>query len=99
MWGKFFKAVKNGEYKVSAMTWATVVGAVVYSIWPLDLIADVIPVAGLLDDLGLWGVVVMFATREKNKFEVEYKARGSFAGGRSSTSSSEEYIDVTVVDD
>jgi len=74
MWWKFFQAVRSGEYKLSPMTWLTAVGAVLYTIWPVDLIPDwIFGPLGFVDDLGLWGVFVMLATREKNQWEVQFK--------------------------
>jgi uncharacterized membrane protein YkvA (DUF1232 family) len=39
-------------------TCVLVVLAIVYTISPIDLIPDIIPVLGLADDLSLWGWVI-----------------------------------------
>ena len=72
MWWQFFQAVRRGEHRLSPMTWIPAIGAVIYTISPVDLIPEILfgPI-GLVDDLGLWGVVLMLATREKNAWEVE----------------------------
>lgn len=46
--------------------WRKLVGAagVLYAIWPLDLIPDVIPLVGWLDDLGVLSVATWFVVRE-----------------------------------
>ncbi len=70
MWWKFFKAVRRGEHKVSGVTKLTAFAALIYTIVPVDLIPEIVfgPL-GFVDDLGMWGVVVMLATREKNAWE------------------------------
>ncbi len=72
MWWKFFTAVRTGQYKLAPMTWLAFAGTIVYTLWPLDFIPDFIlgPV-GLIDDLGMWGVMAMLATREKQKWEAQ----------------------------
>lgn len=70
MWWKFFQAVRRGEYRLSPMTWLTAIGAAIYTIMPVDLIPELfLGPFGFVDDLGLWGVFVMLATREKNQWE------------------------------
>ncbi|PKQ27042.1 MAG: hypothetical protein CVT64_00915 [Actinobacteria bacterium HGW-Actinobacteria-4] len=68
MWKAFFTAVRRGEFKIAALTWVALAATVAYSLWPFDLIPDVIPVVGLLDDLGLWGVVMVLANRERQRW-------------------------------
>lgn len=69
MWRKFFRAVRRKEYTLSALFWTTVAAVVVYTVWPLDIIHDYVPVVGLADDLGLWGVVSLLLAREKKRWE------------------------------
>lgn len=46
--------------------WRKLVGAVgvLYAVWPLDVIPDVIPLVGWLDDVGVLSVVTWFVVRE-----------------------------------
>jgi uncharacterized membrane protein YkvA (DUF1232 family) len=69
MWGRFLKAVLKGEWKVSPLSWLAVVGTVVYVVSPIDFIPDVIPFVGVIDDVGLWGVMSILAAREKSRWE------------------------------
>ena len=87
MWWKFLKAIRSGQWKLNPTTWITAIGAVLYTITPVDLIPELfVGPLGFVDDLGLWGVVVMLATREKTQWE-------------QSLAANEEYIDVTPVDE
>lgn len=71
MWWKFFRAVRRGEHKLSPVTWMTAIGAVIYTIIPVDLIPElIVGPLGFVDDLGFWGVVVMLAKREKDAWRV-----------------------------
>ncbi len=47
-----------------------VVAALVYVVWPLDLIPDVIPVLGLADDAGLLFIVARKLQDELNRFRI-----------------------------
>ncbi|WP_084038881.1 YkvA family protein [Demequina sp. NBRC 110053] len=79
MWWKFFQAVRRGEHKLAPTTWLTAVAAVIYTLSPVDLIPELLlgPL-GFIDDLGLWGVVVMLATREKNEWEARLSQQASY---------------------
>jgi uncharacterized membrane protein YkvA (DUF1232 family) len=69
MWGRFLKAVLKGEWKISPLSWLAVVGTIVYVVSPIDFIPDVIPFVGVIDDVGLWGVMSILAAREKLHWE------------------------------
>lgn len=70
MWGKFIKAVFKREHRISALTIFAAIATVVYTIWPADLIPELVfPVVGYIDDLGLWGVLGLLLTREKKRWE------------------------------
>ncbi|WP_061963051.1 DUF1232 domain-containing protein [Demequina aurantiaca] len=77
MWWSFFKAVRTGQYKVAPMTWLAFAGTIAYTLWPIDFIPEAFlgPI-GLIDDLGLWGVMLMLATREKQKWEAQLERDG-----------------------
>ncbi|WP_062205873.1 YkvA family protein [Demequina salsinemoris] len=75
MWWRFAQAVRRGEHRLSVTTWLTAVTAVLYTILPVDLIPELfLGPFGFVDDLGLWGVLLMLATREKNEWELRWKA-------------------------
>jgi uncharacterized membrane protein YkvA (DUF1232 family) len=82
-WGAFFKAVWSREHKLAPMTWVTAIGALVYTISPLDFIPEIVlgPL-GLLDDAGIWGIAIALAVREKNRWEAQ------IAGGPSKAKNS-----------
>lgn len=75
MWWKFVKAVWRKEHKLAPTTWLTAIFACIYTIVPVDLIPELIfgPI-GFVDDLGVWGVFVMLATREKNRWQEKFAA-------------------------
>ena len=54
IWGKRFRTlvgiVRDTEYRVSDSTRLTILGALAYVVFPLDLIPDAVPVLGWLDD-------------------------------------------------
>lgn len=69
MWKAFFRAVRRGEYKISTLSWVALVGTVIYTISPIDLIPELVfPIVGYVDDLGLWGVMTLLATRERQRW-------------------------------
>ncbi len=60
----------RGEYKVTP--WRTLVlstGALIYFINPLDAIPDVLPLAGLLDDVTVIGFVIAFIKKDIDSFK------------------------------
>ncbi|WP_062523248.1 DUF1232 domain-containing protein [Demequina silvatica] len=74
MWWTFLKAVKSGRHRLAPMTWVAAAGAVLYTLWPLDVIPElVLGPLGLLDDAGLWGILMVLLTREKQRFEVSLR--------------------------
>jgi uncharacterized membrane protein YkvA (DUF1232 family) len=74
MWRAFFKAVRRGEYKVSGWSWAALVGTIIYTISPVDLIPELLfPIVGYIDDLGLWGVMSLLAARERHQWQASMK--------------------------
>lgn len=48
-----------------------VLATIAYVVWPIDLIPDVAPVVGWLDDLGLATVALFYLTRVAKKYRQE----------------------------
>ena len=67
-WTDFVRAIFRKEHKLAPLTWATAVFAVIYTVSPFDF--DCIPIVGWIDDLGVWGVFLALAAREKSRYEV-----------------------------
>lgn len=54
----------------AASPWVSVallVAALLYGVSPVDLIADVVPVLGLVDDVGVFGAVLLWWWRQRAK--------------------------------
>lgn len=62
-----------------------VLGAVLYLVMPVDLIPDVVPVLGWLDDVGILGAALAFFARDVARFErvqaIDARAREVVADG------------------
>ncbi len=77
MWWRFVQAVRKGEHRLAPMTWVAAVGAVLYTVWPIDVIPElVLGPLGLLDDAGLWGILLVLLNREKQRFEAVQRGSG-----------------------
>lgn len=75
-WTEFFKAVFRREHKLAPMTWITAIGAVIYTVSPIDIAPELfLGPLGLADDAGLWGVVVALIAREKGRWEAQLSDR------------------------
>ncbi len=83
MWWRFFQAVRSGEHRVAPVTWLAAIGAVIYTIVPIDLIPELLlgPL-GLVDDAGLWGILVVLVTREKHRWEAHLRDSAIDVEGR-----------------
>lgn len=74
--GRLIKAYAQGDYRqVSWKTILLVVAAVVYFVNPIDLLPDLIPVAGLTDDFGILLWVYNSLHTEIDKFILWEKSR------------------------
>lgn len=57
VWGKIqtlsgmLKSSWNGQFGIPTSSYAMIIGVLVYCVSPLDLIPDVVPVVGYLDDI------------------------------------------------
>jgi uncharacterized membrane protein YkvA (DUF1232 family) len=70
-WTSFIKAVFRGEHKLAPTTWFMGIFTVIYTISPIDFFPDfIVPIIGYIDDLGMWGVFIALAAREKSRWEV-----------------------------
>lgn len=53
----------NGHYSMSFLSYLLLVGGVLYVVFPFDLISDLIPVIGWIDD----GAVIYFIVKRLQK--------------------------------
>lgn len=70
--GLLFKAIKSG--KLSGSSYAIIIAALGYFICPVDFIPDVIPVVGLLDDIGVLSFVINWLWRDVSRAVAEAEA-------------------------
>jgi uncharacterized membrane protein YkvA (DUF1232 family) len=70
MWVKFAKAVLTGQHRLSRWSVVATIVTVLYTLSPVDLIPELLvgPI-GLIDDLGLWGVLAAVFRWEMSRFE------------------------------
>ncbi len=71
---EMLKASMGGEFKIPAWAVATIIGAIVYVVSPIDAVPDIIPFAGWLDDgavvagiIGTLGAIIDEYKKFKNK--------------------------------
>ena len=78
---RLVRAYVKGDYReVSWETVALAIGALLYFLSPVDLIPDVIPVVGYVDDAAVIGFVVASIYTDLNNFrdwEASQKAQGA----------------------
>ena len=67
--GSFVRFFKDGEASLAGKLF--VLATLAYIVWPIDLIPDVAPVIGWLDDLGMATVAMLYLTRVSAKYRVE----------------------------
>ncbi len=69
MWFRFVKAIFKGEWKISPLSWIAAIGTVIYVVSPIDFVPEAfLPLIGYVDDLGVVGVMVLLATRERSQW-------------------------------
>ena len=70
-WMSFTKAVLKGEHKLAPTTWFMAIFTVIYTVSPIDFFPELLlPIIGYIDDLGVWGLFIALAAREKSRWEV-----------------------------
>jgi len=75
-WWNFIRAVTRREHSLAPTTWLGLAVAVVYTVSPLDFVPELfLGPLGLADDLGIWGIFLVLATREKNRWEVAHQSQ------------------------
>lgn len=65
-----FKDGVSGRYPISKGTLATIGGAIVYVVSPIDAIPDILPVVGWTDDVAIVGIVLAKLKIEIEKYKV-----------------------------
>lgn len=55
---KMVKSYFSGEFEISKIDLAMIIGAIVYVASPIDALPDFIPVAGFIDDTAIVGFVI-----------------------------------------
>jgi len=53
--------------KTKVKTWWWILGATVFLLYlllPVDVIPDIVPIVGLLDDLGIGGLIAWYITKK-----------------------------------
>jgi uncharacterized membrane protein YkvA (DUF1232 family) len=69
MWWRFLKAVKQRQHRVAATTWVAAIGALVYTVAPIDLIPElVLGPLGFVDDIGVWSIFAILFAREQRRW-------------------------------
>ena len=76
MWWRFLRAVGTGRHRVAPTTWVAALAAAVYTIAPIDLIPELLlgPM-GLVDDVGLWGILAVLLAREQRRWITAQSAK------------------------
>lgn len=65
---KMLKDTRRGNFKLSIMTYLTFFLAIVYTLMPVDLIPDFIPVLGWIDDGLVWVLLFKQLKKELMKY-------------------------------
>ena len=66
-WKNLFQFMKdpNSDWKPKA----AVLLAIVYLVWPIDLIPDFAPILGWLDDIGVTAIAITYLLYTANRYE------------------------------
>lgn len=73
-WYENFKLLRrmltHPEYRLSPATWVSIAGALAYVICPVDIIPDIIPVLGWVDDAFVLTMVMASVSAEIEDFKL-----------------------------
>jgi len=72
---EYISATSRGKYKASVEVIVTIVAAILYLIWVMDVIPDFIPVVGYLDDIAVISAAASMCARDLERF-AKWKKRG-----------------------
>jgi uncharacterized membrane protein YkvA (DUF1232 family) len=72
---EYISAASKGKYKASTEVVVTIVAAILYLLWVMDLIPDFIPVAGYLDDIAVISTAASMCARDLERFSKWKKKR------------------------
>lgn len=73
----FMRMLWDRSYKTSWTTKLTVIGGLAYMLIPADMIPDVIPIVGLVDDVAVFGLILAQLNQEIARYR-HFLASGSF---------------------
>ncbi len=74
--GKILKYGSTGEFPIAKKTLLSIGGVIAYVILPVDIVCDLIPVAGQSDDAALVAALVASLSNTIRQFEVWERSRG-----------------------
>lgn len=65
-WSSLYKFIKDpkSDWKPKA----AIVFTIVYLIWPIDLLPDIAPILGWLDDIGVTALAMTYLVHASNKY-------------------------------
>lgn len=66
---KLFAAVRKGEYKLGFKTYLLLILTIIYTLWPADVLPDIIPLLGWVDDGALWLILIRQLQKELKRYE------------------------------
>ena len=73
---EYISASSRGKYKASTEVIVTIVAAILYLLWVMDLIPDFIPVVGYLDDIAVISTAASMCARDLERFSKWRKKGG-----------------------
>ena len=66
-----FKAASKGNFKLTGGELATLIGAIIYVVSPIDAIPDFIPLLGFGDDISVIVMVISSLAKSVERFKTE----------------------------
>ncbi|WP_420482130.1 YkvA family protein [Brachyspira intermedia] len=91
----------NGNYKdIPWKTIASIAGALIYIILPIDAIPDVMPLVGLLDDAFIIGLCIKCFSTDLEQYKIwKYGESEEVDEGKESDNKNYDEVDYEIVDD